>query len=275
MSISKDRNRIFSVGSDSALKMYSVQTKEQLRSFVIGDLALSSCALSADEKNILIGSWNNNIYSYSIDFGRIIETLPAHDDAVSCLRLKGQSLVSGSWDTTFKCWKYGPSGIVKMPVCDFVEMEAQVKCCDLDAFETVAVAGGDNGSLMFVDLRSNAVIRKVQAHNDAVNNVEFSPNGSTVVSCGEDKKFKIFQVSNGAEILSINLEDKPSCLSTDGRSLFIAEGRTMKLWDIVQGVEIHSYSPLDSPISCITQNENSFTVVTGCEDGTVVHWKAN
>ena len=39
---------------------------------------------------------------YSVDYGRVSETIAAHDDAVSCLCLRGDNLLSGSWDSTVK-----------------------------------------------------------------------------------------------------------------------------------------------------------------------------
>jgi hypothetical protein len=65
-------------------------------------LALSSCALSSDGKSIIIGSWDNHVYVYSIEYGRVLDTLAGHDDAVSSLQLKGSTLVTCSWDSTLK-----------------------------------------------------------------------------------------------------------------------------------------------------------------------------
>jgi factor associated with neutral sphingomyelinase activation len=55
-----------------------------------------------DEKAIVAGSWDNNVYMYSIESGRVLDTLAAHDDAVSCLGLKNDVVVTGSWDATVK-----------------------------------------------------------------------------------------------------------------------------------------------------------------------------
>ena len=41
---------------------------------------------------------------YSVDYGRVSETIAAHDDAVSCLCLRGENLLSGSWDSTVKVY---------------------------------------------------------------------------------------------------------------------------------------------------------------------------
>lgn len=39
---------------------------------------------------------------YDCDYGRKINEIPAHDDAVSCLAYSDGVLVSGSWDCSIK-----------------------------------------------------------------------------------------------------------------------------------------------------------------------------
>jgi WD40 repeat protein len=41
-------------------------------------------------------------YVYSVESGRVTDSIYAHDDAVSCISLKGDVLASGSWDSTVK-----------------------------------------------------------------------------------------------------------------------------------------------------------------------------
>ncbi len=41
-------------------------------------------------------------YLYSIETGRVVDMVPAHDDAVSCIALRGDTLISGSWDATVR-----------------------------------------------------------------------------------------------------------------------------------------------------------------------------
>lgn len=41
---------------------YSIPEKRQLRSVNLCGLALSACQLAPEEKNIIIGSWDNNMY---------------------------------------------------------------------------------------------------------------------------------------------------------------------------------------------------------------------
>jgi len=42
------------------MSLCSLSEKKQIRSINVGELALSSCALSLDGKSIFVGSWDNN-----------------------------------------------------------------------------------------------------------------------------------------------------------------------------------------------------------------------
>ena len=50
------------VSQDSSLKIYNLTEKRQFRMLNLS-LALSSCQLTANERTIVVGSWDNNMYS--------------------------------------------------------------------------------------------------------------------------------------------------------------------------------------------------------------------
>lgn len=162
--MASDGSTLYSVSQDTSLKIYSLSEKKQLRSVNICELALSSCQLTPDEKAIVAGSWDNNLYMYSIDYGRVKDTVAAHDDAVSCLCLRNDVVVTGSWDATVKVtyslssfgvnyhshlfskktWGYSSSGLSKMPLTDF-DFEAEVHCIDAAQQGNIAVSGAADG----------------------------------------------------------------------------------------------------------------------------------
>jgi factor associated with neutral sphingomyelinase activation len=65
MCLSADGATLFTVSQDSSLKVYSVNEKKQLRSTNLSEMALSSCQLAPDEKTVIVGSWDNNMYPFS------------------------------------------------------------------------------------------------------------------------------------------------------------------------------------------------------------------
>lgn len=53
-----------------------------------------------------VSSWDNNVYFYSVEYGRTVDTWPAHDDAICRIIRLGDKLVTASWDTTLKVWDF-------------------------------------------------------------------------------------------------------------------------------------------------------------------------
>ncbi|ELR15772.1 Beige/BEACH domain containing protein, partial [Acanthamoeba castellanii str. Neff] len=63
-------NRVYSASQDGTFKVWDIREERQLRSTQISDLALSSCCLHNNDAVVMLGSWDNNIYVYSVDHGR-------------------------------------------------------------------------------------------------------------------------------------------------------------------------------------------------------------
>jgi len=108
------------------------------------------------KKTIIVGSWDDNIYLYSIDYGRILDTLNGHDDAVSNLKLCGDILVTSSWDSSVKVWKITNNSINKTPIAEFLDHDTEVKSVDIDRTATLIASGGTDGSIIIYDLKSTS-----------------------------------------------------------------------------------------------------------------------
>eukprot|EP00026_Physarum_polycephalum_P001800 Phypoly_transcript_01803.p1 GENE.Phypoly_transcript_01803~~Phypoly_transcript_01803.p1 ORF type:complete len:984 (+),score=105.94 Phypoly_transcript_01803:185-3136(+) len=275
--LSRNLDTMYSVSQDTSLKIYSLTEKKQLRSVNLCGLALSACQLAPEEKSIIIGSWDNNIYVYSVDYGRVSETIAAHDDAVSCLCLRGDNLLSGSWDSTVKLWKIRQSGVNKVPVAEFTDSETEIRCVDLDPSGNIAVSGSDDGSIAFSDLRTQKHMQTMQPHADAITRVKFTPDGSRVITCSEDQRIKVLEV-RGAEIVSIDAAEPLRALDTDGQTLFVGgESGIVRMWDIRSGLETHLDNDIkaDEPLSYITMSTQGDVMVSGTSEGFISIWKTN
>ena len=103
----------------------------------VGELALSSCACTDDGRAVAVGSWDNCIYFYSIECGMPRDGgVAAHDDAVSSLSLRGDKMLSGSWDSTVKV-RIHTSGCVRVPSCVW----SSCCCSSLSARCSMSIAG--------------------------------------------------------------------------------------------------------------------------------------
>ena len=75
---------LYSTSEDTSLKlhMYDTESWSQRRSVQLNSLSLSSCVLrdlpNESIKAAVVGSWDNHIYVYSVECGRMQQQLVAH-----------------------------------------------------------------------------------------------------------------------------------------------------------------------------------------------------
>ena len=186
-------------------------------------------------------------YVYNVDYGRILDTLSGHDDAVAAIRLGESLLVTASWDSTIKVWDC-PAAVGdsrrSSQKYEFGDHESEVKAIDLSPDRKRIVSGSKDGphgthacwraisftrrgrgphtarpnlarasarragSVMLWSIGTSAPALSLGQHTDAVNAVAFAPNGQTVISAGADGFIKVFDVA-GLERYVINLSETP------------------------------------------------------------------
>lgn len=271
--LSNDGETLYSVSQDSSLKIYSLGEGKQLRSNNISQLALSSCVLSRDQKFVAIGSWDNNIYLYSNDYGRVVSTIQAHDDTVSCLALRDQLLLSGSWDTSFKVWQLTPTGMSQDPILELSCLDSAVRTVHLNMESQLALCGSDDGMLAIADIRSGSVVRTWSAHDEAIAAAQFTNDGR-IISCSTIGTMKVQDSASTKDIFSINIASGFLCLATNGTRLVTGDdSSTLRTWDLLLGEEISRVkkSP-DSPITCLAPSDDCRFIVSGAEDGSLTKW---
>ena len=103
-SIHKIGEKAVSTGHDGCVKLVNLDNIQK-RSFTVCELPIS-CSALYDIKTMIAGSYDNKLYLYSLANGRTIETIHAHDDAISCCEYMDNLtlIASGSWDNSVKIW---------------------------------------------------------------------------------------------------------------------------------------------------------------------------
>ncbi len=102
-----DGERLASVSRDGFIKINvreDGETLKQTRASNIAGVPLTCCQLLGTDV-VLVGAMDSKVYSYSIQFGKCVDSLLAHDDTVSALRCCNGRLVTGGWDTLVRLWE--------------------------------------------------------------------------------------------------------------------------------------------------------------------------
>lgn len=168
--LTRDGNLV-SVSADGHIKIYSLESNKLIRSSKVCDMTLSSCSVTPDGKSVFVSCWDNSVYLYNQSYARIVTSVQAHDDAVSCMSVRGSQMVTGSWDTTVKVFSVTDSSIHPIPAHELAEHDSAITAVGIDERGTCVVSGAEDGGVMLWDVRvkdgqaRNIEVRTARASN--------------------------------------------------------------------------------------------------------------
>ncbi|KAG7396508.1 hypothetical protein PHYBOEH_002161 [Phytophthora boehmeriae] len=217
--LGRDGRALFSTSKDTTFKV-SATLDGTLRRNLSCNLALSCCDVSPDEKYVFIGSWDNCIYMYSMDVGRVVDQITAHDDGLSAICVFEDRLLSSSWDGSIKMWHYTPKGIATAPLSTFMECEESVVSLCVSPDGSTGAAATRNGIIYLIDLSTSELIRKLFAspvHRAEICGLTFCGAGSTIACMSTANELSVYD-TDGTRMVTVNVKaDGPMrCFDSDG-----------------------------------------------------------
>ncbi|XP_036763452.2 protein FAN isoform X2 [Manis pentadactyla] len=264
---------------DSTLKMFSKQCKTLQRSISFSNMALSSCLVLPGDATVVSSSWDNNIYFYSIAFGRRQDTLMGHDDAVSKICWHDNRLYSASWDSTVKVWSGVPANMTGTKRHQFdmladLEHDVSVDTISLNAASTLLASGTKEGTVNIWDLTTATTLHQIPCHSGTVCDTAFSPDSRHVLSTGEDGCLNVIDVQTGMLISSITSDEPQRCFIWDGNSVLSgSQSGELLVWDLLGGKMRARIQGHTGAVTCIWMNEQCNSIITGGEDRQIMFWK--
>ncbi|XP_029048246.1 protein FAN-like isoform X1 [Osmia bicornis bicornis] len=279
--IKEEIDEVISVGQDGMLKLYSIKNKKLRRSVSLSPLPLSSCIsyYTSFHRNILVaGSWDNSLIFYDIEFGRVIDTLLGHEDAISCLALSSsrQIIISGSWDCTAKLWQCYISGTkIKPAECLIAQLDhdSKVTCINVSRDETLLVSGTEDGEIFVWNMDTYDLQFTVKAHTCKINAMVFDQEGRSIISSAQDKVLNIIDVFTSTQIYRTTLEYEPLTLSWFETFLLIGDSNgNINVWNRQGGTFITKIHCHDGPVNALSVSAENNIILTGGKDKKIIIW---
>ncbi|MFS8117945.1 MAG: hypothetical protein ACMG55_05570, partial [Microcoleus sp.] len=114
VAITPDGKRAISASSDHTLKVWHLETGEEL-STLRGHLTyVNAVAVTPDGTKVISGSWDNTIKIWNLETGTEILTLAGDTFAVEAVAVTpdGTKVISGSWDGSIKVWNLATGAVI-------------------------------------------------------------------------------------------------------------------------------------------------------------------
>ncbi|XP_029385194.1 protein FAN [Echeneis naucrates] len=279
IAVTRDGTAIFSTSQDSTLKMFSRELREFQRSMSFSNMALSSCLILADGKTVACSSWDNNVYFYSIPYGRRQDTLMGHDDAISEMCWFDDRLYTASWDSTTKVWQYESESSLSHRRSQFqllaeLEHDTGVNTIGLSPAGTLLVSGCKDGTVTIWDTSSYEMLQQVHCHTGTIHHTAFSPDSRHVLSVGADSCMMVIDVQTGMVISSVKTEEEQRCFCWDGNQVLCGgQFGDLLLWNLLSNTVTKRIPAHSGAVTAMWMNDLCSTVITGGEDRKIILWK--
>lgn len=195
LSISNNGRILASSGSsDKTINIWNLRTGKLINTLSV-DVRIDSLAISPDGRILVIGSGEYRspgntfiltIKIYNLETGELLKTLTGHKNGVYSLAISpdGQTLVSGSRDSTIKIWNLETGELLHT----LTGHEDSVSSLAISPDGLTLVSGNDrrwdNATIKMWNLKTGELIKTISEPNYDVNFLSFSGDGKTLVSGG-------------------------------------------------------------------------------------------
>jgi WD40 repeat protein len=109
-----------------------------------------------------------------------------------------------------------------------------------------------------------------------VTRIAFSPDGRTLVSCGEDATVRIWNAENGKTVRLLSGHDGAvRCVTFSPKGNTIVSGgldRTVRVWEAASGRQLRVLAGHTAAVTCAVVSPNNQLLATGGDDRTVRLW---
>ncbi|KAF2721604.1 WD40 repeat-like protein [Polychaeton citri CBS 116435] len=256
ITFSPNSRLLASASSDRTVRIWNVSSSVCLQTLEGHNGRVTSVVFSPDSRLLASASWDRTIKIWDTSSGVCLQTLEGHSDAIHSVAFSPDSrlLASASGDCTVKIWDASSS------VC-------------LQTFEGYSVG----------------LITSVAFSPRGVTSVAFSPNSRLLASASWDCTIKIWDVSSGAclqtleghsdGVTSVAFSPDSSLLASASASLLASASaswdRTVKIWDVSSGTCLQTLEGHSGRVTSVVFSPDSRLLVSASLDCTVRIWDAS
>ncbi|XP_076235496.1 WD repeat domain-containing protein 83 [Calliopsis andreniformis] len=120
------------------------------------------------------------------------------------------------------------------------------------------------------------LLREIDCKQGAVRSVRFSVDGAYCVTCGSDRKLKLWNPHRGVALKTYGGhgdEVMDACASCDSSQITSCGlDKSVILWDVTTGTPVRRLRGHAGPVNTVRFNEESSMIISGSRDNSVMCW---
>jgi serine/threonine protein kinase len=277
IAIASDGQTLATGSFDKTIKLWNLQTGQELQTFRGHSGRILSVAIAPKEPILATGSDDKTIKLWNLKTGKEIRTYSGNLGWVYSLAFSpdGKTLVSGSDNKTIKLWNLGTQ---KSPR-NLLGHSGLIRAFAFSADRQLLVSSSADKTVKIWNLKTGKPLHNLAQHSNWVNSTAISPDGQSIASASSDKTINIWNVKTGKRLR--NLQGHTSGVSSVAFSpngQFLVSGssdNTIRLWNWQTGEPIDTLNACTKGVSSVAFSRDGKTLVSSCWDNAIATWRVS
>lgn len=243
---SPDGSMVATGGNDNTTYVWSASNGTQQHKLVGHTGYIDYVEFSPDGALLLTASGDASIGLWESETGNLLTTLYGHMASVTMASFSpnGRSIVSASDDNTAKLWDIQQRELIATLQGHTARVLKAVFSKDNSKVATAAT----DGTAKLWDATSGALITTITPTPmglfDAVYNVEFSPDGTLLLTSQSGDSCSVWDIASSS--LRYSVQGRLARFSPDGASVVVVSAKRMTAYQATTGAELYSTQRQDS-----------------------------
>ncbi len=280
VAFSPDGKTLTSGARDATVKLWNIETGENIATFVRNAIGVESVAFSRNGKMLAAGTEGGPVKLWDIENGQNLATFKGEAPRVFSVAFSsdGQTIASGGSDNTIKLWDVA----TKQNIATLLGHEDIIFSVAFSPDGKILASGSQDDTVKLWHVETGQDLHTFK-HRERVFSVAFSPDGK-VVAGGAWRGIKLWNIETGEEVRlkggttvrsgSIAFSPDGATFASAGVDRFGGTSGAVTLWDIETGKELATLPGHTERIPAVAFSPDGTTVASGLRDGTVKLWNA-
>ncbi len=281
------------------LQLWNVATGALERRFFGGHSdIITAVRFNADGSRLLSASWDRSLVLWNVATGVELRRLEGHDDRIlsAAFSPDEQYIIAGTGnmgnnipdltndlvaDPSVWVWDLAQS---RAEIRQFTGHTDWVWSADISPDATLIATGSgplnladtNDTSVRVWDLNTGETVQTFEGHENTINQVQFTPDGSAVASASWDGTVRLWPLDGSEPRVLVNLPDTRILtldFNQDGTQMLTGgTDSVVYLWDVATGEQLKAFDGHSSDINMVAFSPDDTMAASASSDQTIKLW---